>query len=106
MKPLHPLRLKDPFEKAFRKEWQILQSGKKPFDILAGPTQEGMPEPYVNFDICQLTGGVVPYTFGRMTERDHLIAIEFAQWLGTPCGIAFIERALNKCKAGIRFNYE
>lgn len=103
--PLHPLRLDDPYEKAFRKEWEILQSGVKPFDILAGPAQNGVPEPYVDYEICKLTGRTIPYPFGRMTKRDHFVAIEFAQWLGSPCGTAFIERSLQRVGARIQFNF-
>lgn len=104
--PLHPLRLDDPYEKAFRKEWEILQSGVRPFDILSGPSQDKTPESGIDFDICRLTGAVIPYPFGRMTKRDHLVAFEFAQWLGSPCGTAFIERSLQRVGARIQFNFD
>lgn len=31
-----------------------------------------------------------------MTERDHMVARELMQWLGSPCGFSFITQAFRK----------
>jgi len=103
-KPLHPERLAHPLEKALREEWEELTSKEKAtFDLLSGPTTNQIPENRI-FDTCRLTGGVIPYPYGRMTARDRMVAAEVIQWLGSGVGFNFLSRAFQKAGGKVEFD--
>lgn len=98
--PLHPKRLQHPLERTLREEWMLSENK---LDLLAGPTQEKLPIG-IDFDCCSLTGGFIPYPYGRMTPRDKMVAAEIIQWLGTGVGLNFLVRAFTKAGGTVDFD--
>lgn len=94
--PIHPLRLSDKLEGTFREEWRKFLKCRPGFDILCGPEVPFLDIPAgVESDENRLTGGYQPYPHGKMTQRDHMVAVELIQWLGSPIGFAFLTGALS-----------
>ena len=102
--PLHPIRLSDPMERTLREEW-VKYVDQTNFDLLSGPIQRWHQIPKgMDREPCPLTGGYEPFPHGRMTDRDHMLARELMQWIGTPCGFSFITMVFRK--VGYHINKE
>lgn len=105
MTPLHPERLKHPLEGTLRREWETYVSERPGFDILCGPEVHFLDvPPGVEADENKINGGYQPFPHGRMTERDHMVAAELIQWLGSPLGFAFLSEAFHRAGGRIVFD--
>jgi hypothetical protein len=102
--PLHPLRLNHPLEKHLREMWEGMAARDQDL-ILAGPEcrYNDIPEG-VEYEANLLTGGYQPYPYGKMTDRDRMIAAEVIQWLGTGIGWNQLVRAIRKAGGQIDFD--
>jgi hypothetical protein len=98
-KPTHPL------ESELRKSWEYYIECRPNFDLLSGPEVNWNDIPNgQQFDENPVTNAYQPYPYGRMTRRDHMIAAEIIQWLGTPLGFAFLANTFAKAGGSISFN--
>lgn len=102
---LHPARLSHPLEGTLRREWERYVAERPGFDILCGPEVRyaELPEG-IESDENKLTGAHQPYPYGRMTKRDHMVASELIQWLGSPNGFAFISTALKRAGCEVKYS--
>ncbi len=90
--PLHPDRPQHPLERALRETWEAFTGKDK---IIAGPgVKYSQLQPGVQYDSCENI--FQPYPYGRMTDRDRMIAAEVFQWLGSGVGYNLLCRAFDK----------
>lgn len=101
MKPLHLPT--DTLERTLAQEWARFNKERPRFDLLTGPEVQSVPEG-LDYDINTLTGGLQPYPYGRMTQRDRFIAATVIQWLGTPCGLAFLTSAFQRAGGDVVYD--
>lgn len=103
--PLHPLRLTHSLEGTLRREWERFLLERPNFDILCGPEVEFAEiPPGIESNENKLTGGHQPYPYGRMTERDRMVAAELIQWIGSPIGLSFITSTFAKAGGRVEFD--
>jgi len=103
--PLHPVRLEHPLEGGLRRAWERYVAERPGFDILCGPEVHFLDLPTgVEADENNVTGGYQPYPYGRMTARDHMVAAETIQWLGSPLGFAFLSKAFEAAGGRVMFD--
>jgi hypothetical protein len=102
-KPLHDGRLQHPLEKALREAWETMPSKNQDF-VLAGPEVRYNEIPHgVYSEANTLTGGYQPYPYGKMTDRDRMVAAEVMQWLGTHVGFNLLAHAISKAGGKIEY---
>lgn len=103
--PLHPARLAHPLEGTLRREWERYIAERPGFDILCAPEVRFLDvPPGVDADENKVTGGYQPYPYGRMTDRDKMLAAELVQWFGSPLGFAFLSTAFERAGGRVAFD--
>jgi len=99
---LNPDRLGNPAEDIFLRRWQKQQersrginSGYGLLELLLSPTRMRAVSPFCRFSLD-------PYYVPPVSQRDAEVAATVIQWLGTSCGLGFMqecEREIAQAKA-------